>query len=550
MPERPAALLFVVVLLAGLGPLSSTAAQTSDGGPTVTITDPAEGATVDATVTIRGDASSSNGSVDRVEVRIDDGPWTDASGTENWTLEWDTTDHEDGQHTIQARAHAGGNTSEVATRNVTVDNQDQGPTVTIETPKDGAMVNGTRTVAGTASDPDGKIDQVEVRIDDGSWTTAEGTDTWSFSWDTTETSDGEHTVQARAHAGDATSQPANVTVRVENQQEPPHVTIEAPEDGASVDGTVDVRGQASDPDGDQLTVEVRVDDGDWQEASGASSWTFSWDTSDVSGGEHTLQARVFDGIDHAHSDVRNVTVGDTAGSALRVAILAPQEGATVDGTVEIQGNATDPGGDLQAVEVRIDRGDWHQADGTTTWNHSWDTTKAEDGSHVIEARALGPDEPGPSTVRIIEVANQDEPLEKASSNQAPELTVDTPQDGAEITGPIVVEGTVEDPDDPEGLLTVEARVDGGPWEGTTARSGEPFRLPVDASNLSPGDHQLTIRATDGDNQTAQEERNVTTGAAEGSEDQPREASPTLVGAGTFLVLLLLGIGGLYAWSRT
>ena len=90
------------------------------------------------------------------------------------------------------------------------------PTVSITSPT-GGTVSGTITIQGTASDSDGTVTGVEVRIDGGSWQTASGTTSWSMSWDTTGVSDGSHTIDARSQDNNnAYSTVDSVTVTVDN----------------------------------------------------------------------------------------------------------------------------------------------------------------------------------------------------------------------------------------------------------------------------------------------------------------------------------------------
>jgi len=96
--------------------------------PTVVVGAPAHGATVAGTVTVSGTASD-NASLTKVEVQVDGGSWTVASGTSSWSWSWATPTVANGTHSLTARAtDSAGNTS-TATRSVTVSNQAQAPSV-------------------------------------------------------------------------------------------------------------------------------------------------------------------------------------------------------------------------------------------------------------------------------------------------------------------------------------------------------------------------------------------------------------------------------------
>jgi fibronectin type 3 domain-containing protein len=93
----------------------------------------------------------------------------------------------------------------------------QAPECTIVLPANEATVKGDVTVSGTASDADGTIQSVEIRIDEGLWTLVSGTTSWDFKWETVGVSSGHHTIQTRSYDGVNYSTLASVRVKVENQ---------------------------------------------------------------------------------------------------------------------------------------------------------------------------------------------------------------------------------------------------------------------------------------------------------------------------------------------
>ncbi|MDI6917719.1 MAG: Ig-like domain-containing protein [Thermoplasmatales archaeon] len=95
----------------------------------------------------------------------------------------------------------------------------QKPTVTIISPSENDSVANTITITGTANDTDGIVQKVEIKIDAGSWVNATGTTSWSYKWDTTTVSNGEHTIYARSFDGANYSTMQSVTVNVGNEKE-------------------------------------------------------------------------------------------------------------------------------------------------------------------------------------------------------------------------------------------------------------------------------------------------------------------------------------------
>jgi hypothetical protein len=71
-----------------------------------------------------------------------------------------------------------------------------------------------------------------------------------------------------------------------------------------------------------------------------------------------------------------------------VTITKPSSGTTVSGEIIIEGQASDPEGNVERVDVMIDSGSWKTASGTTSWNFVWNSTSVGDGLHEIRARSF------------------------------------------------------------------------------------------------------------------------------------------------------------------
>jgi len=88
------------------------------------------------------------------------------------------------------------------------------PTIAITAPASGATVSGTISVSGTASDSV-SISSVQVAVDGGSFSSASGTNNWTFSLNTASLSNGAHSLSAKTTdtAGiSATSSPVSINV--------------------------------------------------------------------------------------------------------------------------------------------------------------------------------------------------------------------------------------------------------------------------------------------------------------------------------------------------
>jgi hypothetical protein len=81
------------------------------------------------------------------------------------------------------------------------------------------------------------------------------------------------------------------------------VNISDPSDGEWVKDQVTISGISRGP---VTRVEVKIDGGPWEIASGTINWNLDWDTTIASDGGHTIFARAFNGTDY--SDVESITL--------------------------------------------------------------------------------------------------------------------------------------------------------------------------------------------------------------------------------------------------
>jgi hypothetical protein len=101
-----------------------------------------------------------------------------------------------------------------ASANLTINVSTPQPSVTINSPANGATVSGAISVTGAASDTV-SLSSVQVSVDSGSFANASGTNNWTFGLATGSLSNGSHTLTAQAidAAGiSATSAPVAITV--------------------------------------------------------------------------------------------------------------------------------------------------------------------------------------------------------------------------------------------------------------------------------------------------------------------------------------------------
>jgi hypothetical protein len=212
---------YVVVAADAAGnasPASNEANATVTGdttAPTVSVTAPANAATVGGTVNLTANAADDRG-VTSVQFKVDGTNVGSPDTSAPYTASWNTTTGSNGAHQITAVASdAAGNSATSAVVNVTVDNGSP-PTVSVTAPTAGATVTGTINLTANAADDRG-ISGVQFKVDGANAGAEDTTAPYSVSWDSRSVLNGARTITAVARDTDGnlvTS--AGVTINVSN----------------------------------------------------------------------------------------------------------------------------------------------------------------------------------------------------------------------------------------------------------------------------------------------------------------------------------------------
>ncbi|MBL7738685.1 MAG: DUF4082 domain-containing protein, partial [Chitinophagaceae bacterium] len=185
--------------------------------PTVNLTAPAAG-TVTGIVNVSANAADNVG-VTGVQFLLNGANLGAEVTTAPYTLSWNTTTVTNGTYTLTARARdAAGNTTTSAGVVVTVSNvpDTQAPTVSITAPAAGATVSASISVTASAGD-NVAVAGVQFLLDGVNLGTEVTTAPYTVTWNTLTTTNGSHTLTARARdaAGNTTTS-AVVSVTVFN----------------------------------------------------------------------------------------------------------------------------------------------------------------------------------------------------------------------------------------------------------------------------------------------------------------------------------------------
>ncbi len=363
--------------------------------PKVTIASPSDGATVRGMVSISGRAEHKT-LVVKVEIYVGSSlvsTVTGVSGTLDFNVSWDSKSVANGSHEIRAVATAWDGKTGSDSVTVTVANEIPPPAVTIETPADGAAVEGTVRISGRADYPPG-LSRVVIQVDGSPVKEVTGAGAriaFDYPWDSRTVSNGAHAITIRAVGTDGVAGTKSVAVRVSNAAPLPVVAIATPSAGSTVRGSVRISGRADYAPG-LSRVDVSVDSMALKSVAGPGAsiaFQADWDTMTVPNGSHaiTVTATAADG----KTGTRSITVAvKNENAAPAVVFRSPAEGAVVSGPVRISGRVTD---DARVVTAQVSVDDLlvREIPGSAAvldFDLSWDSTGIVNGVHAITVEAL------------------------------------------------------------------------------------------------------------------------------------------------------------------
>jgi hypothetical protein len=161
-------------------------------------------------INVSGRTVMGHDGIERVEVRIGGGPWTLATGAEEWSYEGSMGDLQIGSFDIEARAFDRYTESAVATVSVV---RYRPTIVEIRYPGPEQTFSGLLNVTGIVLNGYGNIERVEIRVDGENWTMATGGREWFFIFDPTGKAKGPHQFEVRALDRQSWSDVDEVTAR-------------------------------------------------------------------------------------------------------------------------------------------------------------------------------------------------------------------------------------------------------------------------------------------------------------------------------------------------
>ncbi|HVN28838.1 MAG TPA: Ig-like domain-containing protein, partial [Candidatus Binataceae bacterium] len=356
LPIIPAILILAAATVSDAEAAKPRKASPAATGAAVSITAPANGATVAGTVSITAQVGSG---VSWINIYID-GSYLASSPP--LTFSWDSTKVINGSHTISANAYnSSGTLAGSASINVVVQNANTKPAVTITAPANSATVSGTVSITTqTASG----IGWINVYVD-GSYFAS--SPPFSFSWDSTNVANGSHTISSNAYATNSTlAGSASVTINVQNGNPKPAVTLTSPTNGSTVSGNVTLTAQIS---SSVDWIDFEIDNSYFASSPPLST---IWDSTSVADGSHTVEAIAFNSSDQIiGTGTATVTVANHVSNgggpiALRSTSTASASSATTGLTINAPAGVSP--GDVLIAQIAVTGGSNAPVTGPSGWN--------------------------------------------------------------------------------------------------------------------------------------------------------------------------------------
>jgi hypothetical protein len=412
-------------------------------------------------------------------------PWTsigsDTDGSDGWHVTWDTTSVSDGTYHLEmVETDDAANDTTTPLADVVVDNtapssasvsvsgcgaECSGPNVTFTASAD-ASISGVGAVAF----------QVSTHGANAWSTVATQSSGFVLTWNSHSVADGDYDVRVgvtdKAGNGPTYSSPATITV----DNNAPTVTIGAP---ANASGTVSLTATGA-ADIDTVTYERRAHGGSTWTPIGSSSsapFTVALATGTLADGQYDIRATAVDGGGNTGSDVKAITVDNTAPTAT---LTTPAAGTTVGGPhVALTSTTNDAGTGVAQVTYQ------YRASGggpfTNISGSTWDVTALASGSYDVRAEAVdAAGNVGHSAAVTITVDSTPPTLSLASL-------------AATLTGTVTVDANVAGA---ATALLQSAPAGSATWTTLATASSSPFAFSLDTSSLADGLYDLRVVADD------------------------------------------------------
>ena len=434
---------------------------------------------------VHGVASHPYG-IQYVILQVDTDPWRIANGTETWGLSYNFSDYAEGNHRITAYSSNGFQLSPPHVIYVSVvgpTTQPSKPVVEITYPQDISTISDSIFITGTADGPI-SINYVELKIDDGSWHMASGTNDWRYFLDIDDLEGGHHRIHARSKDSRFTSNVTSISIVLERHVNPkPVIELTEPELQSELEGVVTIKGVATDSDG-ILSVQYSIENVStiWVDTTGTTDWSFVLNTTLLENRPVTIYMRVTDRRYGSSTYGFQWLVNNPEHHVGIEITFPPYNFTTVYGTITMTGRFENVAILGEAFLYIDDFGKEIVANGST-WSVDIDTEGFENGNHTVRVTAMSSNGLLTYTEITIDIQN---------INTRPNVFVRSPMNNSKMGSNFFIEGNANDDLFVE---TVQCSIDGGKWIGCNGTTE--WSIFIDISEFDSGTHTVSIRGYDG-----------------------------------------------------
>jgi len=355
----------------------------------------------------------------------------------------------------------------------------------IVSPSSGSVVEGSTNVVVNATSADG-VNRIEFYVDN-SLKFTDYSSPYSWTFNTTEVSDGGHEIKVVGYSNSGSSATATTWVIVNNLKEAPTIYVSGLTEGATYQGTVTITVTGEDDIGISK-VEFWVGSV-LQQTKTSPPYQFSWDTTFFSDGEYIVKIRAYD-TDNLYTEQQYRVYVDNVDSSPSISITSLQNGTTVSGEVVVDIVASDDKG-IFKIELYLDE----QLLTTiydSTGSYNLNTTLYSDGAHTLKATAYDTINQSSSTQIFLYFDNIDNP---------PIINSVSVYNNQIVSGTIIV--SVNCFDD-KGISKVELQLDSVNYEDTSS----PYTFTINTKNFPDGGHTIVITVFDTIDQTTSTTRTL------------------------------------------
>lgn len=546
--------------------------------PTITITNPANGAGANADFNLTGTFTDTSGvknlggttapdvewGTDGVTYTRVDGTGTVPTNSSTFNIPMSVATLGNGNKTLYIRATDIYGKTSVSQVRVLIDTA--APTVTYLYPNSGTSLNGLATIRGTSSDANA-VNDVQYSLNGGSTWTSVTSDkyNWNFSFDTRSLTQGAFTLKVRAAdtAGNI-SAVANLSLTLNQASDNPVITISNMDQTKTLIGqagsnlqetNAQIQGSVSDDDWvDSTTVAYSIDGGAWTApASVGSNSTivnFSQNLNTLNDGVHYIAVRASDTDDGANARKGGLPAVQTSITPFYFSIDKTNPVVTITtpavpyttGSFTMSGTVQD-GNNTNSLLVSTDGGATYSATGVSgftagsgsrSWSWTGDLSAKPEGPFTLKVKGI--DQFNKESVADLTIT-----IDKTG----PAMSIGAPVASATVNGPVTLSGTGVET---YGFTKVQIALDSNGngvftdpndtnWTDATGTFAWTYNL--DTTTKPDGTYTLYVRGLDaaGNYSAANATRTFTINQAS---DKPSLSLSTVSAGGTYAQNLLPG----------